>query len=77
MTQLPAADQALLLFLIVLCLGSCFVRLFWQLEQVRTRRCQREQTKLDRSPQSSTLDVWTCGAIACILTRRNPHITLI
>jgi len=40
MTHIPAADQALLLFLIVICLGSCLVRAFWQLEQARVRRHQ-------------------------------------
>jgi len=38
MIQIPAPDQAFLLLLIVICLGSCFVRVFWELEQVRSRR---------------------------------------
>lgn len=38
MTQIPAVDQAFLLLLIVLCLGTCLIRAFWELEQVRTRR---------------------------------------
>jgi len=38
MLQIPAVDQAFLLLLIVFCLGTCLVRAFWELEQVRTRR---------------------------------------
>jgi hypothetical protein len=38
MIQLAAADQAFLLLLIIVCLGSCFVRAFWELEQARSRR---------------------------------------
>jgi hypothetical protein len=38
MTNIPAVDQAFLLLLIVLCLGTCLIRAFWELEQVRTRR---------------------------------------
>ena len=38
MMHLAAADQAFLLLLIIACLGSCFVRVFWELEQVRARR---------------------------------------
>ncbi|MGY4624669.1 hypothetical protein ACVWY3_002425 [Bradyrhizobium sp. USDA 4486] len=38
MIQIPAVDQAFLLLLIVSCLGTCLVRAFWELEQVRTRR---------------------------------------
>jgi hypothetical protein len=38
MMHIPAVDQALLLLLIVFCLGTCLVRAFWELEQVRTRR---------------------------------------
>jgi hypothetical protein len=37
MIHLAAVDQAFLLVLIVLCLGSCLVRAFWELEQVRSR----------------------------------------
>jgi hypothetical protein len=38
MTHIPAVDQAFLLLLIVLCLGTCLIRAFWELEQIRTRR---------------------------------------
>jgi hypothetical protein len=38
MNHLAAANQAFLLLLIIVCLGSCFVRVFWQWEQVRARR---------------------------------------
>jgi len=38
MTHIPAADQAFLLLLIVLCLGTCLIRAFWEVEQVRARR---------------------------------------
>jgi hypothetical protein len=38
MTHIPAVDQAFLLLLIVLCLGTCLIRAFWELEQVRMRR---------------------------------------
>jgi hypothetical protein len=38
MMQIPAADQAFLLFLLVFCLGTCLVRAVWELEQIRTRR---------------------------------------
>ena len=37
-THVPAVDQAFLLLLIVLCLGTCLIRAFWELEQVRMRR---------------------------------------
>jgi len=38
MIHIPAVDQAFLLLLIVLVLGTCLVRAFWELEQVRARR---------------------------------------
>jgi hypothetical protein len=38
MTHITPVDQAFLLLLIVLCLGSCLIRAFWELEQVRARR---------------------------------------
>lgn len=38
MIHIPAVDQAFLLLLIVFCLGTCLVRAFWELEQMRTRR---------------------------------------
>ncbi|UWU73120.1 hypothetical protein N2603_23755 [Bradyrhizobium huanghuaihaiense] len=38
MIHIPAVDQAFLLLLIILCLGTCLVRAFWELEQVRARR---------------------------------------
>lgn len=38
MTQIPAVDQAFMLLLIVFFLGTCLVRAFWELEQVRARR---------------------------------------
>jgi hypothetical protein len=37
MIHIAAVDQAFLLVLIVLCLGTCLVRVFWELEQVRSR----------------------------------------
>jgi hypothetical protein len=43
MSHFTAADQAFLLLLIVFCLGSCFVRVVWQLEQVRSRRDARSR----------------------------------
>ncbi|WP_271568048.1 hypothetical protein [Bradyrhizobium sp. CCBAU 11386] len=38
MIHVAAVDQAFLLLLIVFCLGSCLVRAFRKLEQVRARR---------------------------------------
>jgi hypothetical protein len=38
MIHIPAVDQAFLLLLIVLCLGTCLVRAFWELERLRARR---------------------------------------
>ncbi|KRQ03058.1 hypothetical protein AOQ71_30265 [Bradyrhizobium manausense] len=38
MMQIPAVDQAFLLFLLVSCLGTCLVRALWELEQIRARR---------------------------------------
>ncbi|MBR0845500.1 hypothetical protein JQ607_35375 [Bradyrhizobium liaoningense] len=38
MTDFAAVDQVALLLLIVFCLGSCLVRAFWELEQLRARR---------------------------------------
>ncbi|MHC2619515.1 hypothetical protein ACVIW2_001547 [Bradyrhizobium huanghuaihaiense] len=38
MIHIPAVDQAFLLLLIIFCLGTCLVRAFWELEQVRARR---------------------------------------
>ncbi|WP_167770608.1 MULTISPECIES: hypothetical protein [Bradyrhizobium] len=38
MMHVAAVDQAFLLLLVVFCLGSCLVRVFWELEQVRARR---------------------------------------
>ncbi|WP_210317714.1 hypothetical protein [Bradyrhizobium sp. ERR14] len=38
MLHIPAVDQAFLLLLIVVCLGACLVRAFWELEQSRARR---------------------------------------
>jgi hypothetical protein len=38
MMHIPAVDQAFLLLLIVFCLGTCLVRAFWELEQLRARR---------------------------------------
>ena len=38
MMQIPAVDQAFLLFLLVSCLGTCLVRAIWELEQMRVRR---------------------------------------
>ncbi len=37
MIHIPAADQAFLLLVIVFCLGTCLVRAFWELEQLRAR----------------------------------------
>jgi hypothetical protein len=33
-----ASDQAFLLMLISVCLGACFIRAFWEIEQGRRRR---------------------------------------
>jgi hypothetical protein len=38
MVHIPAVDQAFLLLLVILCLGTCIVRAFWDLEQLRARR---------------------------------------
>jgi hypothetical protein len=38
MIQIPPADQAFLLLVIVSCLGTCLIRALWELEQVRARR---------------------------------------
>jgi hypothetical protein len=38
MIHIPAVDQAFLLLLIVLCLATCLVRAFWELERLRARR---------------------------------------
>lgn len=38
MIHIPAVDQAFLLLLIVFCLGTCLVRVVWEVEQVRARR---------------------------------------
>ena len=40
MTDIPAPHLAFLLLLISFCLGSCLVRVIWQLEQVRARHRQ-------------------------------------
>lgn len=51
MMHIPAADQTLLLLLIVFGLGTCLVRAFWELEQARVRRtapsARRQTTKRD------------------------------
>jgi hypothetical protein len=51
MIHIAPVDQAFLLLLIVFCLGSCLVRAFWELEQVRERRIasspRRRATKRD------------------------------
>ncbi|QOZ09805.1 hypothetical protein XH96_21440 [Bradyrhizobium sp. CCBAU 51765] len=51
MIHIPADDQAFLLVLIVFCLGTCLVRAFWELEQMRSRRIagppRRRTTKRD------------------------------
>lgn len=51
MTQIPPADQAFLLLLIVSCLGTCLIRALWELEQMRGRRiasrARGRQTKPD------------------------------
>lgn len=38
MIHISAVDQTFLLPVIVFCLGTCLVRAFWELEQVRARR---------------------------------------
>jgi hypothetical protein len=38
MIQIPPADQAFLLLVIVSCLGTCLIRALWELEQMRARR---------------------------------------
>lgn len=49
MIQIPAVDQAFLLLLIVSCLGTCLVRAFWELEQVRARRITSPSRKRDEA----------------------------
>jgi hypothetical protein len=48
MINVTAPDQAFLLLLIIICLGSCFVRVFWQWEQVRARRSRPPLDQPDR-----------------------------
>lgn len=36
-----ASDQAILLMLISVCLGACFVWAFWEIEEARRRRQRR------------------------------------
>jgi len=38
-----ASDQALLLILIIVCLGACFVWAFWEIEEIRRRRKLQRQ----------------------------------
>ena len=35
MMQIPAVDQAFLLFVLIFCLGTCLVRALWEMEQIR------------------------------------------
>ena len=38
MMQIPAVDQAFLLFVLISGLGTCLVRALWEMEQIRARR---------------------------------------
>ena len=47
MMQIPAVDQAFLLFVLISCLGTCLVRALWEMEQIRAHRIaspQRQRT---------------------------------
>jgi hypothetical protein len=50
MGTLSDVDRAFLFLLLSVCLGACFVRAFWELEQVRERWRQRgrDRAKLKR-----------------------------
>jgi hypothetical protein len=48
MIQLAAPDQAFLLLLLIFCLGSCFVRAFWELEQARSRWVSEQPRRRQR-----------------------------
>jgi hypothetical protein len=50
MNHVDAIEQAFLLLLIVLCLGSCLVRAFWELEQMRARRIATPPSRRTRKP---------------------------
>jgi hypothetical protein len=45
MITLSDGDQTLVFLLIAACLGACFIRLFWDLEQARERRRLRAIAK--------------------------------
>ena len=45
MITLADGDQTLVFLLITACLGACFIRLFWELEQARERRRLRATAK--------------------------------
>jgi hypothetical protein len=47
MMMLADADRTFIFFLIAACLGACFIRAFWELEQARERR---RATAKARSP---------------------------
>jgi hypothetical protein len=56
-----ASDRAFLLMLISVCLGACFIRAFWEIEQGRRRRQARRvlrqyehlsQTNSNRIPEN-------------------------
>jgi cytochrome c-type biogenesis protein CcmH/NrfG len=42
LTILVGGDRLILLPLIILCLGVCFVWAVWEIEQARAQRCQRQ-----------------------------------
>jgi hypothetical protein len=44
LTMLLEGDRLILLPLIILCLGVCFVRAVWEIEQARERRCSGRKT---------------------------------
>jgi hypothetical protein len=47
MSELTDADRVFLFVLITACLGACFVRALWEIEQSRERRQQtRDRAKL-------------------------------
>jgi hypothetical protein len=45
MITLADSDQTLVFLLITACLGACFIRLCWDLEQARERRRLRATAK--------------------------------
>jgi len=48
MSALTDANQTFLLVLITACLGACFVRAFWEIEQSQERRRERDAVQPTR-----------------------------